>query len=164
MIYPILHFFSSVTLVSILMISAPQALHSMNIETSDNYTIAKDKPTAIVLAFLSAMEKMDFDEALKHVTDSCEYTNGAAGTKFGPEGVREFLEPFFSQISKNEIVILRNSSTGPIVFVERLDKHLLKSGKWIELPVSAVFEVHDGKITLWHEYFDLATIRNQMAN
>lgn len=123
-----------------------------------------DTPILVVKSFLSAMEKMDFDEALKHVSDDCEYTNGPVGTKFGPAGIREFLEPFFSQISENETVFLRESSTGPIVFVERLDKHLLKSGKWVELPVTAVFEVHEGKITVWHEYFDLATIRNQMSN
>ena len=30
--------------------------------------------------------------------------------------------------------------------------------KWVELPVTGVFEVHDGLITYWRDYFDAATI------
>ncbi len=29
---------------------------------------------------------------------------------------------------------------------------------WVELPVAGIFEVEDGKITVWHDYFDAATI------
>jgi limonene-1,2-epoxide hydrolase len=42
------------------------------------------------------------------------------------------------------------------VFFERLDRHRLDFG-WRELAVNSVFEVHDGKITVWRDYFDLAT-------
>jgi limonene-1,2-epoxide hydrolase len=49
-----------------------------------------------------------------------------------------------------------------VVFIERLDRHRLASG-WIELPVTGVFEVHGGRITMWHDYFDVATIQNQMS-
>jgi len=37
-----------------------------------------------------------------------------------------------------------------------LDRHRLDHG-WRELPVNSVFEVHDAKITVWRDYFDLAT-------
>ena len=40
--------------------------------------------------------------------------------------------------------------------VERLDRHHLDHG-WRELPVNSVFEVHDGVITVWRDYFDLPT-------
>ncbi len=55
-------------------------------------------------------------------------------------------------------IIKREVANGPVVFLERLDRHLMPTG-WIELPVTGVYEVHDGRITVWHEYFDLATIR-----
>jgi limonene-1,2-epoxide hydrolase len=42
------------------------------------------------------------------------------------------------------------------VFLERLDRHRLDHG-WRDLPVNSVFEVHDVKITVWRDYFDLAT-------
>ena len=43
------------------------------------------------------------------------------------------------------------------MFIERLDRHRL-ADKWVELPVTGVLEVHDGKITYWRDYFDAATI------
>lgn len=65
--------------------------------------------------------------------------------------VETFLEP----IHENEFLHLRRAATGPVVCIERLDRHRLDHG-WRELPVNSVFEVHDGKITVWRD-FDLAT-------
>jgi limonene-1,2-epoxide hydrolase len=46
------------------------------------------------------------------------------------------------------------------VFLERLDRHHLKD-RWVELPVTGVFEVRDGRITYWRDYFDAQTILGQ---
>jgi limonene-1,2-epoxide hydrolase len=99
---------------------------------------------------------MDFDRALAFLADDCEYTNVPIGTVRGHDGVREVLGPFFAPIHENEFVQLRAAADGPVVFVERLDRHRLDHG-WRELPVNSVFEVHDGRITVWRDYFDLMT-------
>ena len=119
-------------------------------------------PIEVVKAFNAAMEKKDFDTGLQYVADSCEYTNGPMGTVQGPGGVRAMLEPFFAPVVEQTFIIKREVANGPVVFLERLDRHHMPTG-WIELPVTGVYEVHDGRITVWHEYFDLATIQNQMA-
>jgi limonene-1,2-epoxide hydrolase len=79
------------------------------------------------------------------------------GSVRGPEGVRAVLEPFFAPTLENEFVTLRHAQTGPSLFVERLDRHRLETG-WVELPVTGVFEVREGLIHVWREYFDLATL------
>ncbi len=112
--------------------------------------------TEVVEAFLDAFVAMDFDQALAYLADDCEYTNMPMGTVRGPSGVREVLEPFFAPIHENELVILRKAERGPIVFMERLDRHRLDHG-WRELPVNSVFEVHGGRVTVWRDYFDLGT-------
>ena len=119
-------------------------------------TEARTDPTRIVEAFLDAFVAMDFDRATAYLTDDCEYTNIPMGTVRGPSGAKEVLEPFFAPIHENEFLILRKATTGPIVFMERLDRHRLDHG-WRELPVNSVFEVHDGRITVWRDYFDLGT-------
>ena len=43
---------------------------------------------------------------------------------------------------------------------ERTDR-FLANGRWAELPVAGVFVVRDGKIAIWHDYFDLDTIMKQ---
>jgi limonene-1,2-epoxide hydrolase len=46
---------------------------------------------------------------------------------------------------------------------ERTDR-VGKDGKWMDLPVAGVFEVHDGRITLWRDYFDMNTFNTQLAD
>jgi limonene-1,2-epoxide hydrolase len=119
-------------------------------------------PLETVRAFLAAAERKDFDAALKFVTPGCEYTNLPMGTVRGPQGIRQTLEPFFAPIEVNEFRVLRVAADGPIVFVERLDRHCAAHGWW-ELPVTGVFEVHDGRITVWREYFDVQTMEKGMS-
>ena len=113
-------------------------------------------PLTVVEAFLDAFEAMDFDAALPHLADDVEYTNIPMGTVRGPAGVRQVLEPFFAPIHENELLVLRKAANGPVVFLERLDRHRLDHG-WRDLPVNSAFEVHDGRITVWRDYFDLAS-------
>ena len=117
-------------------------------------------PMDTVLVFLRAMMAKDYDAGLALVADDCEYTNIPMSTVHGPAGVRAVLEPFFAPTLKNEFSVRHEAVVGPVVFLERLDRHLLPKG-WVELPVAGVFEVHHGKITLWRDYFDLATIMKE---
>ncbi|MFZ4811470.1 MAG: limonene-1,2-epoxide hydrolase family protein [Ilumatobacteraceae bacterium] len=113
-------------------------------------------PLDIVEAFLAAFAAMDFDTALTFLSDDVEYTNIPIGTVRGHAGVRQVLEPFFAPIHENEFLRIRRAAAGPVVFLERLDRHRLDHG-WRELPVNSVFEVDGDKITVWRDYFDLGT-------
>jgi limonene-1,2-epoxide hydrolase len=118
-------------------------------------------PAEVVQMFLKDMERLDYDAALKLVSEACEYTNPPPlGSVQGPAGIRAVLEPFFAPTLENEFTILRQASQGPTVFVERLDRHRL-ADKWVELPVTGVFEVRDGRIAYWRDYFDVATIMSE---
>ena len=117
-------------------------------------------PIEVVKAFNRAVEIKDYDTAVKFVSDDCEYTNMPMGTVRGPAGIRSVLEPFFAPTIENRLEILREAAVGPIVFLERLDRHLLPTG-WVNLPVTGVYEVHDGLITVYRDYFDLPTIQSK---
>ena len=107
------------------------------------------------------MEPLDYETALKFIAEQCEYTNPPPiGTVHGPGGVKAVLEPFFAPTLENEFRVLREATVGPVVMLERLDRHRLEH-TWVELPVTGVFEVHDGLITYWRDYFDAATILSQ---
>ena len=119
-------------------------------------------PLEIVRQFMTLMEPLNYDEALKLVSANCEYTNPPPlGTVYGPAGVRAVLEPFFGPTKENEFRVLREAAVGPVVILERLDRHLF-GDKWVELPVTGVYEVHDGLITYWRDYFDAPTILSQL--
>jgi limonene-1,2-epoxide hydrolase len=116
-------------------------------------------PTEVVNAFMKAFAADDYDTALSYIAPDCEYSNMPEGMPKvrGPEGVRAVLGPFFAPSLENEFIILRQVADGPVVISERLDRHRLATG-WVELPVTGVYEVHDGLITVWRDYFDAATI------
>ncbi len=114
-------------------------------------------PLAVVKAFMAAMAVKDYDNGLRFIAEDCVYENMPLAKVSGPAGVRAVLEPFFAPTIENEFLILREATAGPVVFLERLDRHLVASG-WVELPVIGVFEVRGGKIALWRDYFDAATI------
>jgi limonene-1,2-epoxide hydrolase len=118
---------------------------------------APQTPIDVVMAFTAAVGRKDYDSAVKLVSDTCEYDNVPMMKVHGPKGVRAVLEPFFAPTIENEFIFLRVAADGPLLFTERLDRHLLADG-WVELPVTGVWEVHDGKITLWRDYFDAQTI------
>ncbi|KAB7644061.1 limonene-1,2-epoxide hydrolase family protein [Polymorphobacter fuscus] len=117
-------------------------------------------PIETINAFMAAVAVKDYDTALRYIAPTCEYDNVPMGKVVGPDGVRAVLQPFFAPTIANEFHILRSLADGPLVFLERLDRHQLESG-WVELPVTGVFEVHDGLITLWRDYFDLNTIMSK---
>lgn len=120
-----------------------------------------NNPADIVKGFMKAMEPLDYDTACALVAADCEYTNPPPiGTVRGPEGIRAVLEPFFAPTIENEFRILREAANGPVVILERLDRHRL-ADKWVELPVTGVYEVHNGLITYWRDYFDATTIMSQ---
>ena len=110
-----------------------------------------------VHAFLNAIKAFDYDAAMTLIDANCVYENMPMGKAIGPAGVRGVLEPFFAPTLENEFLILRELTSGSTVFTERLDRHRLATG-WVELPVAGVWEVENGLITVWREYFDAATI------
>ena len=118
-------------------------------------------PLETVRQFMQDMERLDYDAALKWVADDCHYENPPPlPVVQGPAGMRSLLEPFFAPTLENVFRVVREVENGPLVFLERLDRHRL-ADKWVELPVTGVFEVRGGKITYWRDYFDAATILSQ---
>lgn len=58
--------------------------------------------------------------------------NDPMGTVRGHAGVRQVLEPLFAPIHENEFLVLRKAA-------------------------NSAFEVHDGRIAVWRNHFDLAS-------
>lgn len=117
-------------------------------------------PSEIVHAFMNAMAVKDYDNGLRYIAANCEYDNVPMGKVTGPAGVRAVIEPFFAPTIENQLIVKREVAQGNTVVLERLDRHLLASG-WVELPVTGIFEVENGQITLYRDYFDLSTIMSK---
>ena len=123
-------------------------------------------PDELIRTFIKHIEGKDLDSACALMTDECEYDNVPMSKVFGPEAVKQILGPFTAGCSEIDWVIVRQSSSGDmtsgIVLNERIDRFKMGE-RWIELPLAGVFEVKNGKIALWRDYFDLPTFQKAMA-
>ncbi len=110
-------------------------------------------PLEIVRAFIAAVERKDLDAAMTLVNDDCEYDNVPMGKNIGTAAIRAVMERFLGSASEVEWVVHREAAEGSVVFNERNDRFLMSHG-WVDLPVTGVWEVREGLITLWRDYFD----------
>ena len=118
---------------------------------------------AVVSSLIRACEERDLDAVCALLTDDVEYDNVPIGTVHGPEGVRAVLSGGVTQAaSEVEWVVHRQVADGDTVMNERTDRFLV-DGRWIEIPIAAVFVVRDGRVALWRDYFDLESYRRQRS-
>ena len=116
---------------------------------------------AVVAALIRACEARDLDAVCALVTDDIEYDNVPVGVVHGPDGVRSVLSGGVTQAATEvQWVVHRQVVDGGTVMNERTDRFLV-DGHWVEIPIAAVFEVRDGRVALWRDYFDLETYRRQ---
>jgi limonene-1,2-epoxide hydrolase len=113
-------------------------------------------PETIVREFCDAWSRRNIDELLGYFTDDAVYHNMPLAPVTGKDGIREILNLFVPPAAVIEFEMLHVASRGPIVFTERVDR-FTSAGKTVSLPVAGVFEIRDGKIAAWRDYFDLAT-------
>ncbi len=115
----------------------------------------------IVDLFIKRVEACDIVGATALLAPDCEYDNVPMGKMFGPEAIGAALGPMLEACSEVDWPVLRQVADDTTVFNERLDRFHMPHG-WVEMPVTGVWEVHDGLITLWRDYFDQPTYRNQL--
>ena len=115
----------------------------------------------VVTALIRACESRDLDAVCAWVSDDIEYDNVPIGTVYGPDGVRKVLSGGVTQAaSEVEWRVLAQVAQGNTVMNERIDRFLV-DGRWIEIPIAAIFTVRDGRVSLWRDYFDLESYRRQ---
>jgi limonene-1,2-epoxide hydrolase len=116
----------------------------------------------IVDEFIARVVRMDLDAACELVSDDVEYDNVPMGKVSGPEGIRSVLGQMNGIVTGVEFVVHRQIAVGNTVMNERTDR-FGANGKWGDLPVAGIFVVEDGRIVLWRDYFDMATMTEMIT-
>jgi limonene-1,2-epoxide hydrolase len=111
------------------------------------------RPAEVVSTFLNAFAAGDADLAVSLVADDLVYENVSLPTIRGKKRFEKGARDFYKRGLGFEVVIHRITEDGTTVMTERTDAltfRRFRSQFW----VCGVFEVHDGVITLWRDYFD----------
>jgi limonene-1,2-epoxide hydrolase len=116
-------------------------------------------PEKIVREFCAAWPQRSIDTLLAYFTDDALYHNMPMEPVTGKDGIREVMN-LFVPAEDLEAEIVHLAARGNVVFTERIDRMTI-GGKKVVLPCAGVFEIRDGKIAAWRDYFDLATWQRQ---
>lgn len=125
-------------------------------------TVTAMSPTEVVSAFIAAVEAKDVDAAVALTDPDISYENMPIDPIVGRDGVRATLAMFLEPAVSVEWRVEASYEVGSTVINERVDRFEYPAG-WLELPVAGVFHVADGLITVWRDYFDMATYQNRLV-
>jgi len=119
-------------------------------------------PQEVVGAFIAAVEARDVDAALAFLAEDVSYENMPMDPIVGREMTGMVLRSYLDISTEVEWRIVREVVDGDVVINERVDRFHIGGG-WLELPVAGFWEVRDGLITRWRDYFDMTAYTTQLA-
>ena len=115
---------------------------------SDNVQTIKD--------FIAAWSNLDSDELVGYFSEDGIYYNMPTQPVQGKEQLKQFIRSFISNWTKTNWDTLNIIGEGDVVIAERLDRTEVGDIK-VDLPCCGVFEMEEGKIKIWRDYFDMST-------
>jgi limonene-1,2-epoxide hydrolase len=112
--------------------------------------------------FVAAWSRNDLNELMTYFAPDCVYHNIPVEPVKGLDAIRKTLQGFAGMASEIEWVLhqIAENPAG-VVFTERTDRFKI-AGKWVELPVMGAFELRDGQLTAWRDYFDMQQFTRQL--
>ena len=100
-------------------------------------------------------------ELVEYFADDAVYHNIPVEPAVGREAILGLLNMFVTPAERVEFRVRNIVANGDTVLTERVDVFQLPNAD-IELPVMGTFEVRDGKIAAWRDYFDLNQYMSQL--
>ncbi|CAM3110091.1 limonene-1,2-epoxide hydrolase [Mycobacterium intermedium] len=124
-------------------------------------TDTKEASEKVVRDFLGSWEGRSLEAICSGFADDAVYHNVPVEPINGIAGIRAVFQGFLDAFSDAKLDIVRLAAEPGLVLAERIDYFTMNDGRKVELPVTGVFEVENGKITRFSDYFDLADFESQ---
>ena len=115
---------------------------------------AADSNDALVRGFLAAWERRDTAHILSCWADDGVYHAVSLAPIVGRAAFGDFVRRF-EQVPGGRLEIRHQVASDAVVINERIDRITFR-GRSLVVPICAVFEIRDGRIAAWREYFDPA--------
>lgn len=120
----------------------------------DNETTVRD--------FIAAWSRVDVDEIVGFFAPDGVYHNMPSSPVQGQANLKAFIAGFTRGWTATDWEIVSLVGRGDVVVAERVDRTRVGE-RAVELPCCGVFQMEDGKIKVWRDYFDLATYVNAVT-
>src|SRR3954454_354497 len=125
-----------------------------------------ESPIDVVRRFCAAWsDNLGTIELAAFFTDDAVYHNIPQAPVTGREAIARLIDSFIPTgppgIESIEFRVINITANGPVVMTERVDVFRV-ADKSFELQVMGTFEITDGKINAWRDYFDMNQFTSQM--
>ena len=120
-----------------------------------------DDNVRIIREFCAAWSTLDPARLADYFTEDGTYHNMPTQPVSGRDNVRQFIEGFLATWTETQWDVLNIVGDGDLVIAERLDRTRTSNGD-VDLPCTGVFEMENGRIRVWRDYFDLGTYMSAM--
>ncbi len=111
----------------------------------------------LIRDFLAAWEHRDTQYIIDCFAEDAVYHSVPLTAIVGKPAIREFVDKF-ADVPPGRLEVHHQVASANVVMNERTD-HITINGKAVTLPICGVFEIEDGRIRAWREYFDLGPAR-----
>ena len=114
-------------------------------------------------AFVIAWPTADAQALAQFFSENAVYQNGPLDPVRGRDAIQTTIANFMGLGGSVAVYMPHVLADATRVMTERVD-HFLLEGRTLSLPVMGIFEVADGKIMAWRDYFDLASFTALMGS
>jgi limonene-1,2-epoxide hydrolase len=127
-----------------------------------------ETPMELVRRFCAAWaDDMGADDLAAFFSSDAIYHNIPLQPVVGRQNIASYIASYIRPgppgVEGLEFRVINIAANGPIVMTERVDVFTL-SDKSFELQVMGTFEIVDGKINAWRDYFDSNQFISQMGD
>jgi limonene-1,2-epoxide hydrolase len=119
-------------------------------------------PEEVVQEFCAAFATKDVDTISKLLADDVVYHNVGMAPAVGKEASIAMIQGFLDMAEKMTFQIHRIAANGDSVLTERTDTFTI-NGADSPVAVMGTFDLSDGKIVAWRDYFDMGLITKMMS-
>ena len=119
-------------------------------------------PEQVVRTFCEAFDGRDAEALRPYFTDDVVYHNIPLDPAVGIDATIAFIDAFFAMCETMTIETVHLAAHGDVVLTERIDTFTI-GDVVAPLPVMGTFEVRDGRISAWRDYFDLGQITAMLS-
>jgi limonene-1,2-epoxide hydrolase len=116
-----------------------------------------------VAAFVAAWPEKDADRLMSFFSEDAVYQNGPLPPARGREAIRNALAEAMQMGSDPVVDIVHMLADRNIVMTERIDQ-LSIGNETFSMPMMGIFEIRNGAIAAWRDYFDLNQFVSQLPD
>lgn len=122
----------------------------------------EEQAEQVVRTFCDAFDGRDAEALRPYFTDDVVYHNIPLDPAVGIDATVAFIDAFFGMCDSMTIETVNLAVHGSVVLTERIDTFTI--GEIVApLLVMGTFEVRDGRIGVWRDYFDLGQITAMLS-